>query len=76
MCVHTQPHDTGLLGSYGVRCRGLFRKGECGRYVAPLGMLIPLQAESALSLVDPEAQISSAMSLLEPFDIPDANLIM
>ncbi|KAF8472313.1 hypothetical protein DFH94DRAFT_696033 [Russula ochroleuca] len=34
------------------------------------------KAESALSLMDPEAQIGSATSLLEPFDIPDANLIM
>jgi BTB/POZ domain len=42
--------------------------------------LILLQAESALSLVrkqeDPQAQISLATSPLEPFDVPDANLIL
>jgi hypothetical protein len=78
--VHTQPDNTHFLGSFGACCQREFRKGGCGCCTEPPRELILLQSESVLSLVrerdDPPAQTNSTTSPLEPFDVPDADLII
>ena len=80
MRVYTRPHNTRILGSFGICCKWQFRKGKCGCYTEPPRELSLLQAESILSLVeerdDPPLQVNSIAPPVEPIDVPDANLII
>lgn len=80
MRVYTRPDNTRFLDSFDVSCRWQFRKGKCGCRTEPPKELNHLQAESILSLVaereDPLPQTSSTPSPAEPFDVPDADLII
>jgi hypothetical protein len=82
MRVYASPDNTRFLGSFGVCCEWQFRKGKCGCCAERPKKLSLSQAESILSLVaerlgdDPPPQTNSTVSPVEPFDVPDADLII